>query len=175
MLYVLIMELKTGGTVQDWIDKGPDPWTAGQVINALCPLARTLDALHASGAMHRDIKPANVFIGNRRSLCLGDFGIAQHGLRGRGPRADVLTEAFVATSLLENRYEWLPSDDVYQLGLLGLSLLLAKEASDPDWRSLRHQIDYDGLRNVLQRATGPRAGRYASAGAFHRELVALRV
>jgi serine/threonine protein kinase len=174
MRYVLIMELKTGGTVQDWIDQEPDPWTAGQVINALCPLARTVDALHASGAMHRDIKPANVFIGNRRSLCLGDFGIARHGLRGRGPRADAMAPAFVATSLLTSRNEWLPSDDVYQLGLLGLSLLLATQASDPDWRSLRYQVDHVGLRSVLQRATGPRAGRYASAGAFHRDLVSLR-
>jgi serine/threonine protein kinase len=171
MRYLLIMELKTGGTVQDWIDQGSDPWTVGQVLNALCPLARTLDALHASGAMHRDIKPANVFIGNRKSLCLGDFGIAFHGLRGRGPRANAFTEAFVATSLLQTRHEWLPSDDVYQLGL---RLLLGREVSNPDWRSLRHRIDHDGLRQVLQRATGPRVGRYASAGQFYRDIVLLR-
>jgi len=174
MRYLLIMELQTGGTVQDWIDRGSDPWTAGQVVNALCPLARTVDALHASGAMHRDIKPANVFIGNRKSLCLGDFGIAFHGLGGRGPRANAFTEAFVATSLLQKRNEWLPSDDVYQLGLLGLSLLLARQVCDPDWRSLRHRTDHDGLRQVLQRATGPRVERYASAGQFLRDVVALR-
>ena len=174
MRFVLIMELKMGGTVQDWLDSAPEPWTAGQVTNALRPLARTVAALHASGAMHRDIKPANVFVGNRRSLCLGDFGIAKHGLNGRGPRVDALTPAFVATSLLENRHEWLPSDDVYQLGLLGLSLLLARQATDPDWRSLRHQIDDEGLRHVLQLATGPRAGRYPSAAAFHRDLDVLR-
>jgi hypothetical protein len=120
----------------------------------------------------------NVFIGNRKSLCLGDFGIAQHGLRGRGAPANVFAPRFVAKSLLRNRQEWLPSDDVYQLGLLGLSLLFPSQESKPDWkpdwRKLRHQVDNDGLRQVLHRATGPRPGRYASAGAFHHDLVDLR-
>ncbi len=176
MRYLLIMELKTGGTVQDWIDTKPKPWTAGQVINALCPLARTLDALHASGAMHRDIKPSNVFIGNRKSLYLADFGIARHGLRGRGPVVDALSPAFVATSLLENRHEWLASDDVYQLGLVGLSLLLGELVTGPDadWRTLRHRVSDDGLRQVLHRATGRRVDRYSSAGEFCRDITALR-
>jgi serine/threonine protein kinase len=174
MHYLLVMELKTGGTIKDWLDQEPEPWTAGQVVNALCPLARTVGALHASGAMHRDIKPANVFLGNRKSLCLGDFGIARHGLNGRGPRADAFTPAFVATSLLESRQEWLPSDDVYQLGLLGLSLLLAQETYDPDWRTLRHQVAPEGLREVLHKATGPRPGRYTSGHALHLALATLQ-
>jgi serine/threonine protein kinase len=173
MRYLLIMELKTGGTVDDWLKSDPRPWTDGQVINSLRPLTRTLGALHASGAMHRDIKPANVFIGNRKSLCLGDFGIARHGLRGRGPRADAFTPMFAATSLLEGRQEWLPSDDIYQVGLLGLSLLLGRQVFDPDWRSLRHQIRHEPLRQMLQRATGPRAARYTSAMEFHRQLASL--
>ena len=80
-----------------------------QVVKSLRALARTLEKLHASGAMHRDIKPSNVFIGNRRSLRLGDFGIAMHGLGGRGPRVKAFTPAFVATSMLTGRNEWLPS------------------------------------------------------------------
>jgi serine/threonine protein kinase len=172
--YVLVLELNTGDTVQDWIEAKPKPWTGGQVVNALCPLARVVGALHASGAMHRDIKPSNVFIGNRRSLCLADFGIARHGLSGHGAAADFFTEAFAATSLLKTRDVWLPSDDVYQLGLLGLSLLLAKSVSDPDWRTLRHQVKDERLHQVLYKATGPRADRYASAVEFHGALTALR-
>lgn len=175
MRYVLIMELMPGMTVQDWLEGAPVPWTAGQVINALRPLASAVGALHASGAMHRDIKPANVFICNRKNLCLCDFGIARHGMNGRGPRADYLTPAFVATSLLHNRQEWLPSDDVFQLGLLGLSLLLGEliVEKDCDWRRLRHRVMHDGLRQVLKRATGARADRYISAGDFHRDLAAI--
>lgn len=82
------------------------------------------------------------------------------GLGGRGPRANALKPAFVATSMLLGRSEWLPSDDVYQLGLLGLSLRLGRVVSDPDWRSWRHQVGDEGLRQVLQKATGAGAERY---------------
>lgn len=73
MRYILVLDLETGGTVEDWLDAGNPPWTAKQVVKSLRALARTLEKLHASGATHRDIKPANVFIGNRRSLS-SDWG-----------------------------------------------------------------------------------------------------
>ena len=174
MRYILILELEHGGTVQDWLDDDCGPWTPRQVVNALKPLAKAVQALHTSGAMHRDIKPANVYVGNRRSLKLGDFGIARHGLNGRGAKVDAFAPAFVATSLLMGRPEWLPSDDVYQLGLLGLSLLLGQNVTDPDWRSLRFRVEDPSLRAVLQRATGPRQGRYISATEFHEALATIK-
>jgi serine/threonine protein kinase len=166
MRYFLVLELERGGTVADWVASGKGAWTTGQVRNAMRPLGRVVEAMHSSGAMHRDIKPANVYVGGRRSLRLGDFGIARHGLGGRGPRADVMAPAFVATSLLDGRKEWLPSDDVYQLGLLGLTLLIGETTFDPDWRSLRHRLPESSLRETLQRATGPRSNRYLSAAEF---------
>ena len=175
MRYILLLELQTGGTVRDWIAGDRGGWTAGQVLNALRPLSRSVDALHMSGATHRDITPANVFVGPRKSLILGDFGIARHGLRGRGPRADLFNADFVATSLRVSRNEWRPSDDVYQLALLGLSLLLGEEAIKPDWRSLRFRIADEGLRAILHRATGPGPRRYPTAGAFARDLAPLTV
>lgn len=173
MRYVLLLELQSGGTVRDWIAGGRGAWTAAQVTSALRPLSRSVDALHMSGATHRDITPANVFVGARKSLRLGDFGIARHGLRGRGPRADQFNADFVATSLRISRNVWRPSDDVYQLALLGLSLLLGEEVTKPDWRSLRHRITDENLRAVLHRATGPGPKRYATAGAFARDLAAI--
>lgn len=175
MRFVLVLDLMTGGTVGDWLESGPKPWTSGQVINALRGLCRTVGAFHASGASHRDITPANVFMLTRRRLCLGDFGIARHGLNGRGPFADAFNAGFVATSMFAGaRREWLPSDDAYQLGLIGLNLLLAEYIEDVDWRSLRHQVEHSDLRAVLQRATGPRAGRYESAVAMWEDLAAIR-
>lgn len=134
-------------------------------------MARTLAALHASGAAHRDITPANVFVGRRRSLILGDFGIAQHGLSGKGPLSSKFTPDFVAASVYEGRLRWLFSDDVYQLGLLGLGLLLGEITIKPDWRSLRHRLNVSRLSHVLQRATGPRRDRFPSAAEFHEALI----
>lgn len=175
MRYFLVLELEHGGTVEDWIKADRGSWSPGQVANAMRTLGRVVGAMHASGAMHRDIKPANVYVGNRKSLRLGDFGIARHGLGGRGPKADVLTPAFVATSLLDGRKEWLPSDDVYQLGLLALTLLLGFVVTDPDWRTLRHAIPDGPLREILQKATGPRSARYLSASTFVDDLEVLRL
>lgn len=174
MRYVLVMELMTRGTVQDLLDHGAKPWTAGQVTNALRPLARTIGALHASGAMHRDITPSNVFVRNRKTLCLGDFGIARHGIDGKGPRADYFNCGFVATSIAEGRTHWLPCDDTYQIGLLGLSLLLGEDISDPDWRTLRHEVTDKELGAVLQRATGPRHRRFLSGHEMCEALSSLR-
>lgn len=174
MRFVLVMELMSGGTVADWLRGRPRPWTTGQVTNALRPLARTLGALHSSGASHRDITPMNVFVGKRKSLYLGDFGIAKHGLRGRGPQADAFNQGFAATSvLLGERREWLPSDDVRQLGLLGLTLLTGDSVNDPDWRTLRHQLPASDFRDILQKATGPRPGRYLTGLAIHDDLMDL--
>ncbi len=174
MRYFLVLDLQEGGTVEDWIRAGKAPWTLAQVANAMRPIGRVVEAMHSSGAMHRDIKPSNVYVGARRSLRLGDFGIARHGLGGRGPKADAMAPAFVPTSLLVGRKEWLPSDDVYQLGLLALSLLLGEVATNPDWRSLRHRLPDAPLRDILRQATGPRSGRYPSASEFVDDLEKLR-
>lgn len=171
MRYVLVLDLMQGGTVGDWLQQHAKPWTTGQVANALRPLARAVGALHASGAMHRDITPANVFIMSRKRLCLGDFGIARHGLNGHGPTADAFAPPLVATSVyVGTRREWLPSDDTYQLGLIGLNLLLGQYVFGPDWRSLRHHVEDPGLRAVLKRATGPRHDRYLSGSALAEDL-----
>ncbi|WP_346428815.1 protein kinase [Streptomyces sp. Z26] len=70
----LVMELVTGGSLQDRLDRGPlTPAEAAElgrgVLEALC-------AAHAVGVLHRDVKPANVLLRPDGGPVLTDFGIA---------------------------------------------------------------------------------------------------
>ncbi|MEU6271046.1 protein kinase [Streptomyces populi] len=70
----LVMELVTGGSLQDRLEKGPlapvDAARLGREILA------ALRAAHDVGIQHRDVKPANVLLRPDGRPVLTDFGIA---------------------------------------------------------------------------------------------------
>ncbi|WP_406375683.1 serine/threonine protein kinase [Streptomyces sp. NBC_00647] len=70
----LVMELVTGGSLQDRLDKGPlapaDAARLGREVLA------ALRAAHDVGIQHRDVKPANVLMRPDGRPVLTDFGIA---------------------------------------------------------------------------------------------------
>ncbi|MFC9701088.1 serine/threonine-protein kinase [Streptomyces sp. NPDC056943] len=70
----LVMELVTGGSLQDRLDRGPMTPTEAAVLGR-----RLLDALtaaHERDIEHRDVKPANVLLRPDGRPVLTDFGIA---------------------------------------------------------------------------------------------------
>ncbi|OKJ49481.1 serine/threonine protein kinase [Streptomyces sp. CB02009] len=70
----LVMELVTGGSLQDRLDRGPlAPVEAAQVGREVLAALRTA---HAVGIQHRDVKPANVLMRPDGRPVLTDFGIA---------------------------------------------------------------------------------------------------
>jgi hypothetical protein len=100
---------------------------------------------------------------------LGDFGIAQHLLhRQRRDPSLAFNPAFVPDSLyLQRRERWLPSDDLYELGVVALTLLSGRSLSGAlDWRKLRG-LDVSGdFRDFLVTLTARRrADRFVDAGA----------
>ncbi|MEW2084675.1 serine/threonine-protein kinase [Streptomyces sp. NPDC005283] len=70
----LVMELVTGGSLQDRLDKGPmTPVEAARVGRDVLAALR---AAHDVGIQHRDVKPANVLMRPDGRPVLTDFGIA---------------------------------------------------------------------------------------------------
>lgn len=70
----LVMELVTGGSLQDRLDKGPmAPAEAARVGRDVLAALR---AAHDVGIQHRDVKPANVLMRPDGRPVLTDFGIA---------------------------------------------------------------------------------------------------
>ncbi|MFF8938125.1 protein kinase [Streptomyces paradoxus] len=70
----LVMELVTGGSLQDRLDKGPlEPVEAARLGREVLAALR---AAHDVGIQHRDVKPANVLMRPDGRPVLTDFGIA---------------------------------------------------------------------------------------------------
>jgi serine/threonine protein kinase len=71
----IVMELLKGQTLQQRIEAGP--LTLAELLEIAIPVADALDTAHRQGIVHRDLKPANVFITERGSPKLLDFGLAK--------------------------------------------------------------------------------------------------
>ncbi|MEV4331401.1 protein kinase [Streptomyces sp. NPDC049597] len=70
----IVMELVTGGSLQDRLDKGPmAPAEAARLGREVLAALR---AAHDVGIQHRDVKPANVLLRPDGRPVLTDFGIA---------------------------------------------------------------------------------------------------
>jgi hypothetical protein len=110
----LVMELLTGQTLAQEMQRGPMPWEkvatiAGQIASALA-------AAHAHGVVHQDIKPANVMLTPTGAKIL-DFGIA--AIKGRPGSPDWIsgTPAYAPPERLTQALPD-PSADVFSLGVL---------------------------------------------------------
>lgn len=119
MRFCIDMELIEGGTVLDACARGELPWPEKRILRQLSLLLRPLSLLHERGVSHRDINPGNVFMGSRNVLKLGDFGITKMSIRPTGVLADLYHPRYRPPSLGQR---WVPSDDIYQVGLLAMTL-----------------------------------------------------
>lgn len=74
--YFLVMELLTGGSVEDLAERvGALPWRHACRIAA--EAARGLFAAHEAGLVHRDMKPANLMLTKDGSVKVVDFGLSK--------------------------------------------------------------------------------------------------
>lgn len=181
----MVMELVRGRTLRDVVaDRGPlRPHEAARIV---AQVAAALDAAHEAGVIHCDVKPANVIVDPQGTAKLTDFGIAR---AARGPREHELigTARYIAPERIEGKAPTERSD-VYSLGLVAYELLAGRppnaemETEDllrvrldgraPSLRSTRVGIS-DAIDAAVAKALARDPNeRYASAGAFARELLA---
>lgn len=73
--YLIVLELMSGGSLQDQLKHGPLP--CGAATMAVVQACRGLAAAHRAGIIHRDIKPSNLLRTEDGTVKLADFGLAR--------------------------------------------------------------------------------------------------
>ncbi|MFI6422009.1 bifunctional serine/threonine-protein kinase/glutamate ABC transporter substrate-binding protein [Streptomyces sp. NPDC050842] len=123
----LVMELVTGGSLQDRLDRGPlspaETATLGRGVLS------GLRAAHAAGIQHRDIKPANVLLRPDGRPVLTDFGIAaMHGATALTAAGSIIgTPDYMAPERVGGE-EGGPAADLWSLAM---TLYVAVEGHHP--------------------------------------------
>jgi len=79
---LLIVEYLEGGTLFDWLARGPA--AIDEMLDLGIMLADALDRVHGSGVLHRDIKPSNIGYSADGVPKLLDFGLAAMLDRSQG-------------------------------------------------------------------------------------------
>ena len=161
--YILVLDWMRDGTVDDLLAHDGEPWSEERVVHQIAALLRVLALLHRRGICHGDITPRNVFIDDGR-LLLGDLGIAKQTLT-EGPIAMDGTTPDVFAPPDASPFYWSPSEDVYQVGLLMLSLLAGEVVTSYEvcGRVLKSVTASDHVKGWIRDAVSKEDERFEDA------------
>lgn len=122
---LLIVEYLEGGTLLDWLSRGPLP--VEEALDLGIMLADALDRVHGSGVLHRDIKPSNIGYSGDGVPKLLDFGLAAMLDRSQEAAAAVMP---VEPAELAARFQGLKASSTLTIThqVVGTPLYLSPEA-----------------------------------------------
>ena len=181
----LVVEFLSGGTLADRLEQGPIP--PAEAVTVIAVLADALAALHEKGFLHGDIKPSNIGFTSNGSPKLLDFGLARTAddaaglggtLRNASPEAlaglppdeadDVWSLCVVLYEAVSGRHPFAggSADEVAER-IQRQNIVHA--SAPPSGPASKAVVAF--AASVL---TAPRPTRPTGAGAFARELRAVR-
>jgi serine/threonine protein kinase len=132
----IVMELLRGETLRERLERGLLP--IDEAMDLSMQLADGLDAAHSAGILHRDIKPANIFITDRGTAKLLDFGLAQEAVSEAAATRDLTAAGSVVGTVSymspeQARGEKLDArSDLFSLGVVFYEMLTGRPAFTGD-------------------------------------------
>jgi serine/threonine-protein kinase len=164
VLYALALEYAAHGDLSSHLALGGRPFTETAVRREISAVLEVLGKLHRGQMLHRDLTPLNVFVCEKRTLKLGDFGIARAQSDRRGVTADTLNPFAAPSDILAGAApKWQARDDVYQVGQL-LGMLIRGDARQRvRTGEIRNLECSDHLKEIIHRCIGERRKRYDTA------------
>jgi serine/threonine-protein kinase len=163
-LYCLVLELATHGDLSHYLARTGKPMPEAAARRQIVCLLDVLVKLHRRQMLHRDLTPFNVFVCDRGTLKLGDFGIARQQVDGRGVMAYTMNRFGAPTEFLAGEARrWQARDDVYQVGQLLAMLVVGSAKARIGTKQVRTLACSDQLKEIIHRCIGHRTKRYETA------------
>lgn len=156
LIYLTMEELR-GQSLDELIENSRDTLSLKQKLDVLQQIAQGLAYAHSKGIVHSDLKPANVFITEKNTVKLLDFGIARAANQEMyednfdAGRLGAVTFAYGSLEML-NFEPPHPSDDIYALGIIACELLGNKH---PYQRINAQQVLHDAITPELPPLKNP--------------------
>jgi hypothetical protein len=72
----IVMELMSGATLKDLVEKG-GPLEPADAVARVLDVIEGLEEAHNAGVLHRDVKPANCYLDADGRVKVGDFGLSR--------------------------------------------------------------------------------------------------
>ncbi len=131
----LVMELLTGLSVEDRIERGP-PLEERELLAIARAVLDVLEAAHRSGVVHRDLKPENLFLANDPlRIMILDFGLARVAEAGQKTMAGMAigTPSYMPPEQAAGRVHEIDArSDLFALGATCFRILAGRTVHPAD-------------------------------------------
>ncbi|MCK6555746.1 protein kinase [Candidatus Binatia bacterium] len=127
VLYLVSRFMRGGTLAEELAREGAAGLPIARVVVIARDVCAGLQHAHDAGVTHRDVKPANVFLDDRGTAHLGDFGLSLDSRRGRLTEDEMLvgTPPYMAPEVLDGRLGDARSD-LYALGCVLYEMLTGR-------------------------------------------------
>jgi len=164
LLYCLALEYARHGDLRAFLHRTGKGWAERTARREIAGILQVLGKLHRGQVLHRDLTPMNVFVGDGRSLKLGDFGLVRQQSDRRGTTADALNPLMAPSDIVAGAVpKWQARDDVYQVGQLLGMLVRGDARARIRTGEIRLLPCSDQLKEIVYRCIGERRKRYETA------------